>query len=81
MLSFLVFSCEKKSDWKIDREIMASLGEKHKMGFAMAAEDQSRLLTEDSTSLAASLGAADMNIMLFIFGYSAREETIPHAKK
>ena len=81
MFSILLFSCEKKPDWKIDSEVMASLGEKHKMGFGMALEDQSSMFWDDTTNLNACLGAADMNIMLFIFGYSAREETIPSAKK
>jgi len=81
-LSIFMESCQSPaSQWEINRETMANLGQKHKQEFSDGAKTFEAEFLKDSSNLEAALATAEMNILLYIFGYTSREETIPLAKK
>ena len=59
---------------------MASLGDKHKQEFKKSIKDFKDQIVNDSSNTSAYLGLAETNVILYIFGFTSREETLPEAK-
>ncbi|MCP4312762.1 MAG: hypothetical protein GY790_15980 [Bacteroidetes bacterium] len=79
LLLFLSFSCLKLEKKGLNEETMASMGGKIKQAYVEAAEELGSQLSSDSTNVEALIGLADTKIILYIFGFSSRQETIPDA--
>ncbi len=79
-LAFLFTACQSSQKQEINQETLSSMGAKFKNEYTQAAQDFAAQITNDSTDIEAYLGLAEMNVILYIFGFSSREETIPVAK-
>ncbi len=77
---FILFSCASGEKWGLEKEILASLGSKIKIGYMEAEAELETELLGDSTNITLLTGLAETRIILYIFGFSAREETIPGAR-
>lgn len=77
---FLLFACQPQEKEGLNGDILSSLGNKYKTEFTQAAKDFEIQIAADSTNVDALLGLAETNIIIYIFGFTAREETIPDAK-
>jgi len=78
ILLFLI-SCGSPDSQGLNEEVMASMGGKIKRGDeGLADEYRSRILI-DSTDVEALTGLAETEIIIYIFGFSSRDETIPEA--
>ena len=76
----LFFACQSQKKHELNPEILASLGGKYQMEFSQAANDFKNQIGADSTNVEARLGLAETNIILYIFGFKSREETLPEAR-
>ena len=77
----LTFACKKAEPNYWQDEIISSLGNKYKMLHQQSIEELEKHLAIDSSDLSAHLGVAESNVMLFIFGHSPREQTIPQVRR
>jgi serine/threonine-protein kinase len=73
-------SCKKKQDYVLDPQLLSSLGSEVKNYFEQERNNFADQIKTDSTNLDAYLGLAEYEIILHIFGYESRENTIPIAK-
>ncbi|MEQ8714486.1 MAG: hypothetical protein RIC80_15815 [Cyclobacteriaceae bacterium] len=82
IFSFLLLflSCNPTEKRVIDKEIMASLGSKHREGFKEWTRGFEKLADQDSSNVVAQVGIAEGNVILYIFGFMPREETLPQAR-
>jgi len=80
LILILIFACQPQEKQELNEEILMSMGNKFKISFAQAADDFEILIKADSTNVEALLGYTEMKVMLYIFGFSSREETIPLAQ-
>ncbi len=79
LFTFLMLSCQPPES-RLKQETLASLGDKFKKEYIRAIEDLETKAAEEPTSIDALLGLAETNIILYIFGFSSREETLPAAR-
>jgi tetratricopeptide (TPR) repeat protein len=80
LLFLLLLACQSRVKYRLDQEVMASLGDKYKNAFSMGLPDLKARIEADPTNIPALLGLAETEILLYIFGYSSREETLPEAR-
>jgi len=80
ILLLFSFACQSPEKRELDQEILTSLGAKHKTVFAQAADNFEALAREDSSNVEVLLGLAEMKIILYVFGYLPRKETLPTAR-
>jgi len=78
-LLLLPFSCLSPEKPQLNEDTMASMGSTIKQAYMEAAEEFESQLSSDSTDVKALIGLADTKIILYIFGFSSRQETIPDA--
>jgi tetratricopeptide (TPR) repeat protein len=64
----------------LDEGILASMGEKFEKAHLKDAAAFEARMRKDPTDIKALIGLADTNILLYVFGYRFREETIPRAR-
>jgi len=64
----------------LNKEVLASMGEKYKTAYTQTADAFKARTIDDSTDVEAFLGLAETNVLLYIFGYTYREETMPTAQ-
>ena len=64
----------------LNKEVLASMGEKFKTAQTQTADAFKARTVDDSTDVEAFLGLAETNVLIYIFGYSSRAETIPTAQ-
>lgn len=76
----ILLSCQQKESQKLDKDILASLGSEHRIAFSDLAGIYEEQLAVDSDNLEAHLGLAEAEIILYVFGYVPRDETIPIAE-
>ena len=76
-----MMACQPQDQYQINEEVMASLGNKYKNAFSMGLPDLEAQVKADSTNIMAQLGLAETRILLYIFGYTSREESLPEARK
>ncbi len=79
-LFLLLFACQPQEQEGLNPEILSSLGNKFKTDFTQSAKDFETQIAEDPTNIEALIGLAETNIIIYIFGFTARDETIPAAK-
>lgn len=77
----VLFACQERQEYGLNEEILFSLGNKSKMEFSQMATDFREQIASDSTNIEALLGLTEMEIILYVFGYNSREETIPKARE
>lgn len=65
----------------LNKDVLASMGEKFKTAYVQTADAFKTRILDDSTDVDAFLGLAETNVLLYIFGYSSREEAIPAAQE
>lgn len=80
LLTFLAIACQSRQKQELNQELLSSMGAKFKNEYTQAAQEFAAQIASDSTHVEAYLGLAEMNVILYIFGFSSREETIPIAK-
>ena len=80
MLSLILFACQTEKKKEIDENILASLGEKHKIEFTKLSDSYEQKIINDSLNTEAYVGLAESKILLYVFGYIPRNECIPIAK-
>ncbi len=73
----LLFSCQPPATHSLNPQTMASLGGKFKTEFQVAASGFEAAIAEDPSNTEALLGLAETHIILYIFGFTSREETLP----
>lgn len=80
LLLFLLYACqtEEKPTW--NEETLASLGGKFRTAYFEAGSDLEARIEDDSTDVEALVQLAETNIILYIFGFTSRQETIPAAQ-
>jgi tetratricopeptide (TPR) repeat protein len=81
VFTFLLASCQNPEKQELDQEIMASMGGRIKTGYTDAVKYMHALIKEDSTHAELYTGLAETQIILYIFGFSSREETLPDARE
>ena len=77
----LLVACQPQEKYVINEEVMSSLGSKFKTAFGQVLGDLEAQIEADSTNMYALLGLAETKILIYIFGYSSREETLPVARE
>ncbi len=80
ILTVGIISCEPKQQRKLNYDLLNSMGSKFRLGHEQASADLRAQLNADSTNLQAWLSLGENEILLFIFGYTARDKTIPIAE-
>ncbi len=60
---------------------MAALGDTHKLEWESLLEGYAKQISTDSTNSEALLAYAETQVILYIFGFLSRDETIPKAKE
>jgi len=80
LFAFQPSVCQPSEKQGLNEEILASMGTKFRTEYTLAAEDLKAKIAEDSTNVEALIGLAETKILLFIFGFTSREETIPEAQ-
>lgn len=78
---FIGIGCKPKSTYDIDQSLLFSLGEKHRIGIEKSINDLTLQLSKDSTNLDTWIAKGELEIVLFAYGYTARNQTIPIAKE
>ena len=76
----VLLSCQQKESQKLDKDILASLGSEHRIAFSDLAGIYEEQIANDPNNLEAHLGLAEAEIILYVFGYVPRDETIPIAE-
>tara|TARA_R110002049_G_scaffold97783_1_gene238161 strand:- start:1283 stop:2308 length:1026 start_codon:yes stop_codon:yes gene_type:complete len=84
----LLGACQNKPNKKqvakeilINKEILASLGTKHKNKFAKGIELSNKEIAENPTNVDAYVGLAETYIILHAFGYLSNAETMPYVNE
>jgi len=77
----MLLACQPKGKHHLDPKVLSSLGSSVREGFEGMADDYLQQLKENPNDLQANLGYAESKILLYIFGYSSREENIPAANQ
>jgi len=81
LLFILLFACQPQEKYELNEEVMASMGSKFKAAFSQGLPGLEAQFEADSTNMYALLGLAETKILIYIFGYSSREENLPEAKE
>jgi tetratricopeptide (TPR) repeat protein len=81
ILISLLIACQPRKKQTLPEDILTSLGNKFKTEYTLAAENFTAQIANDSLNVEAYLGVAETNIILYIFGFTSREETIPIAQQ
>ena len=77
----MLAACSTPQGHEVDREVMAALGESIKNEFAEKAEEYRTSLSDDPLDVENLMGFAESEILLYVFGYFPREETLPEARE
>jgi len=80
-LLLILFSCNSYQDNRLNKDVLASLGNKYSTQYAREAKTFADQASADPSNIEALLGLAETNIILYIFGFVSRDETIPIAKE
>ncbi len=80
LIIFIYSSCQSPKQYEINTDILSALGAKHRLEYESLAKNLELEIVEDSASVDALLSFAETQIILYIFGFTSREETLPLAK-
>lgn len=80
LIIVVLFGCHPNGKFTLNKEILASLGSKHKIEFGKLVDLYKDQIQKDSLNVEAYVGLAESEILLFAFGYIPRKETIPVAE-
>jgi len=81
VMCILLFSCRSHDKSRLNEEVLSSLGSKFKNEYLQAAEEFEAVISSDPENVEALLGLAETNVIIYIFGFSSREETLPAARE
>jgi len=81
LLPLIFLACNEPPKQQVDKEILSSLGKKYNIEFSELADSYRSKIEDDSSSLDAYIGYAESHILLYVFGYVPRSETVPEAKR
>lgn len=81
ILLITLISCQPTNKYELDKDILTALGKKHRVAYEDLAEEYKERIIRDSTDTEAMYGLAEAEIILYIFGFTSRDETIPIARK
>lgn len=81
ILVFLLVGCQEPNNWEIDQDILANLGEKHRVEWESLADYYSKQYQADSSNVKALFDAAETRIGVYIFGFTSREDNLPKARE
>ena len=77
--ALIFFSCQPKENNRLDNDVLASLGKKYSNQYEREAEKFADQISADPMDIDALLGFAETKIILYIFGFVSRDESIPMA--
>lgn len=80
-LALLITGCNPPSDPGPDQDMLARLGGSVKESFEESARYLRTLVAGEPTNVDALAGLAESEVILYIFGYLPREETLPSARE
>jgi tetratricopeptide (TPR) repeat protein len=80
VISLVLLACQTETKIEIDQNILSSLGEKHKIGFEKLSKSYEQNIAKDSLNAEAYVDLAESKIILYVFGFIPRNESIPSAK-
>lgn len=80
ILFIFLISCQTPNSREIDMNVLSALGSKHRVEYENLAKHYTSKLNRDNTDIEALYGLAETQIILYIFGFTSRDETIPIAK-
>ena len=80
LIIFIYSSCQSPEQYEIKTDILSALGEKHRIEYENIAKKLELVIAKDSSNVDAILSYAETQIILYIFGFTSREETLPVAK-
>ena len=81
LIASVCFSCSPDASQEINQHTLASLGSEFRISYENDAEAYRKRILSDSTDSEALIGLAETQIILHIFGFSPRDETLPEADK
>ncbi|MFY0624653.1 MAG: hypothetical protein JXR07_00035 [Reichenbachiella sp.] len=81
ILALIILSCQPKTSRQLDTILLASMGNKYKTDYETAIQNFKQEIKADSTNLNAWVGLGETEIILFLFGYTSRSETVPIAEQ
>ncbi len=76
-----IVSCKPQQKYELNQEILSSLGGKYKTEFSDLAKFYGNEVEKDSANIEAYLGIADSYILLHLFGYLPRQQSLPFIRK
>ena len=80
LIIFIYSSCQSPKQYEINIDILSALGAKHRIEYESLAKNLKLDIIEDSSNVDALLSFSETQIILYIFGFISREETMPLAK-
>jgi len=80
-LALIFFSCQPGEDNPVNDAVLASLGNKFSSQYEREAQNFADQASADPANVDALLNFAETKIIIYIFGFAARDETIPMAKE
>jgi len=81
LICFLFLSCQNQEKSRLNEDVLASMGNKFKTEFLHAAGEFESRISEDPENIESLLGFAETKVILYIFGFTSREETLPAARE
>lgn len=76
----IFISCGPASQRKIDTKILSSLGETPRTEWEDLASLYESQILEDPTNTTALVGLAETRVIIYIFGFTSRSESLPQAR-
>lgn len=77
----LLISCQQKEKYSFDKEILASLGTKHKIEFQKLETFYEDQVKKDDTDVEALVGVAESEILIYAFGYVPNADVMPKVEE
>lgn len=81
VFGLLILSCQPQTTRQLDTKLLASMGSKFSKEFEATIQKHREDIKADSSNLNAWLGLGETEILLFLYGYNSRAETIPVAEQ
>jgi tetratricopeptide (TPR) repeat protein len=76
-----IVACGSPQSQEVNQDVMRSMGESVKNTFLQTAERHAQTVADDPNNVYALTGLAETKVLLYIFGYMPREETLPMVRE
>ncbi len=79
-LFLFLIACSPSLNYEVNPEVLTSLGESVKISFTEMSDEFATSVSEDPENIEALTGLAEMKILLYVFGFVTRDETLPEVR-